>query len=517
MVGTTKRRAKHSRFGTKAELLAAGDAVAALTYERASQDKKEQGKSVGDQRNLNLAEIERRSWRHAGSFQDNDRSGSRYATKVREEFPLLMDAIRAGKGDVLVLWEISRGQRDLAVYVQIRDLCVQTGMHFWMVGGVLYDLRDKNDRMMLGFQAVQAEWMADSIRDNTIRGIEGAAKAGLPHGKITYGYRRVYHPRTRAFERQELDTEVREATAEDGTVTRYTRVEIVREIFEKVTGGIPLIVIERQLNDRGIPSSRGSVWRRGIIRQIAMNPAYIAKRVLRGEIVGDGVWPALVDEETYWASVRLLRDPARLTTKPGKAIYLLSYIARCGVCGDRLQGSRTTPWRGIQKVYTCASRRCVTATMEAFDELAERVVVAWLSLPDVYERLSSGHDDEAVIHANAEAERLKGELEEYRKMAETGDLSAADWLRFAGGLESQIAAHEKIGAEAGIPPILRGRIGPEAIAAWAALKDDVAVKRDIIRLIADVKLLEPVNGATSFGPERVEWRWRFGKEPVAAA
>jgi DNA-directed RNA polymerase specialized sigma24 family protein len=34
-----------------------------------------------------------------------------------------------------------------------------------LFGGVLFDLRDRNGRMMLGFQAMQAEWMADSIRD----------------------------------------------------------------------------------------------------------------------------------------------------------------------------------------------------------------------------------------------------------------------------------------------------------------------------------------------------------------
>jgi DNA invertase Pin-like site-specific DNA recombinase len=512
MVRQTVRSGKRNRLGTKAEVLAGGNAVAALTYERASQDAKGQGKSVGDQRKLNLAEVARYGWRAAGSYKDNDRSASRHAHKEREEFPLLMDAIRAGKGDVLVVWEISRSQRDLAIYVQIRDLCVQVGMYFWMVGGVLYDLRDKNDRMMLGFQAVQAEWMADSIRDNTLRGIEGAAEAGRPHGKITYGYRRIYHPRTRAFERQEPDTETREATAEDGTVTKYTRVEVVREIFDKVASGIPLIVIERQLNDRGIPSPRGSVWRRGIIRKMAMNPAYIAKRVLRGEIVSDAVWPALVDEETYWACVRLLEDPSRLTTKPARAVYLLSYIARCGVCGDHLQGNRTTPWRGIQKVYTCAARRCVTVMMDALDELTERTVVAWLSRPDVFESLSGGQDDEAVIHARAEAQRLRAELEDYRKAASTGDIKAMDWIRISRGLESQIEAQEKIASEASVPPVLRGRIGPEAVKTWAALDDDVAVKRDIIRTIADIIVNASPSGTLAFGPDLVTWRWKLGPQ-----
>jgi DNA invertase Pin-like site-specific DNA recombinase len=236
MVRRTARTRNTVRFDSKAALLAGGADVRAGRYQRASQDKKEQGKSVGDQGKLNVAEINRNGWTDAGSFTDNDLSASRHAKKERPDFERLMDAIRAGKFDVLVVWEISRNQRDLAVYVEIRDLCTEVGLYFWLVGGVLYDLRDKNDRMMLGFQAVQAEWLADSIRDNVLRGIVGAAEAGRPHGKVTYGYRRIYNSRTRAFERQEADTEIRTATAPDGTVCEYSHAGVVREIFDKVTG-----------------------------------------------------------------------------------------------------------------------------------------------------------------------------------------------------------------------------------------------------------------------------------------
>jgi hypothetical protein len=53
----------------------------------------------------------------------------------------------------------------------------------------------------------------------------------------------------------------------------------------------------------------------------------IGRRVLRGEVVGDGQWPPLVTEDTFWACARLLGDPSRTTTRPGRAVYLLSYIA----------------------------------------------------------------------------------------------------------------------------------------------------------------------------------------------
>jgi hypothetical protein len=84
------------------------------------------------------------------------------------------------------------------------------------------------------------------------------------------------------------------------------------------------------------------------------------------------------------------------------------------------------------------------------------------------------------------------------------------YARISRGLEAQIAEQEKISAEAAIPPILWGRIGPEAIGARAALSDQMAVKRDIIRTVAQIKLLPPVNGDMTFGPHRLNWSWRFG-------
>lgn len=51
------------------------------------------------------------------------------------------------------------------------------------------------------------------------------------------------------------------------------------------------------------------MWRRGIVRKIALNPVYIGKRVLRGESVGGGQWKPLVSEETYWAVRNMLENP----------------------------------------------------------------------------------------------------------------------------------------------------------------------------------------------------------------
>ncbi len=522
MVRQSVRKRNTVRFDGKAALLAGGLEVRALRYQRASQDKKEQGKSVGDQGVLNIKEIGSRGWKDAQSFTDNNRSASRHAVKEREEFVKLIEAIESGQGDVLVIWEVSRNQRDLAVYVQIRDTCIRVGLNFWLVGGVLYDLRDKNDRMMLGFQAVQAEWLADSIRDNVLRGIVGAAEAGRPHGKVTYGYRRLYDSRTRAFLGQEADDEQRVAAAENGTPVEYSRAGVVREIFDKIGSGKPLITIENELNARGIPSPEGKAWRRGVIRKMALNPAYIGKRVLRGEIVGDGVWAGLVTDEAYWAVVRLLSDPERTTTRPGRAVHLLSYIVRCAVCGGETskQTAKKGAWTG--DLYSCLKRRCAAVPMDVLDEYVQRVVVAWLSREDIHEVLAAQTATDAdLTHARAEAARLRADLEEWRTLAEAGEVTPISFARAEKGLLEAIAGHEKRAAQAGIPPVLRGRIGAEAVAAWAALGDEVAVKRDIIRLVADIQLRPAGKGVREpFTRHRLDWRWKYGPqngETTAAA
>jgi len=63
------------------------------------------------------------------------------------------------------------------------------------------------------------------------------------------------------------------------------------------------------------------------------------------------------------------------------------------------------------------------------------------------------------------------------------------------------------------PPAVRGRLGPQAVQAWAELDDELAVKRDIIRTVAEIKLLWAGKGSrVPFGRHRLEWHWKFGPD-----
>jgi site-specific DNA recombinase len=59
------------------------------------------------------------------------------------------------------------------------------------------------------------------------------------------------------------------------------------------------------------------------------------------------------------------------------------------------------------------------------DEYTQRTIVAWLSRRDVFEALTAADGDDAdVAAARSEAQRLRAELEQWRKLAETGEVTA---------------------------------------------------------------------------------------------
>jgi DNA invertase Pin-like site-specific DNA recombinase len=483
-------------------------------YCRASEDSTGREKSVTDQETDGHRWAEARGCEVTATFTDNDRSASRFATKARPEFDRLVKEIDAGQIDIVWFWELSRSQRRLDVFAQLRDLCRARGV-LWVVAGRVYDLTNYGDLMALGFQAVNGEVESELISERVRRGQASSAAAGKPHGKLTYGYRRVYDERGR-YVRQESDEVLREAVGKDGNSFRYSTAAVIREIFTRVANGDPLITIERSLNGRGIPSPREGEggWRRGAIRKMVMSPTYIGRRVHQGEVleISAETWPALVSEEVFYAAQNVLNDPARTTTKPARASHLLSYLVRCAVCGKFFQ--YTPPGnRRRQATYACIDR-CAGINAADLDAYVSWIIVKYLSRQDVYDFLmASASDDARVAAARAECERLRAELEDWRRLAEQGEVTAISFARTEKGLLTRIAEEEAKTTGSSLPPVLRGRIGEAAAEGWE--RADLAVKREIIRLVADIRVSPAGKGRRNVPiRQRIagNWRWLIGPD-----
>jgi DNA invertase Pin-like site-specific DNA recombinase len=495
-------------------------------YCRVSLDKDDTGKSTTDQ-----VEIGREWAARVGAVVVDEyvelgsRSASRFATKDREQFTRLLADIEAGdKLDAIWFWEQSRSSRRLGVFAELRDSCRRMGV-LWVERDRVIDPSDKDDMMMAGFKAIFSEQESEMTSQRVERGKRSSAHAGRRAGQVPYGYRAVY-------DRDGRSTDEPDMYDGDGVPVGDSPAAVVREIYARIIGGNSITSIRHDLNDRGIRTKRGYPWSNSTVRGIATNPAYIGKRLYQ---VGDGVhqtervkmildgvkaeWPPLVDPEAFWAVHRILDDPARATTRSGPrtGIYLLSSVARCAECGGKLAVKKTPANHQrtrFTKSYSCRDRVCVGIGLEMLDDYVEEMMVTWLAGPDAAAGWARTTDSGAAALARGDLERLRAELDDLYQNVRAGRVSAMIATATEAGYLERIREAEQQVQAATLPPVLHGRIGPEAATTWLAL--DVEVKRQIIRVTADIRVRSVGRGGHSAGPvparDRVTWRWLLGTD-----
>lgn len=461
-------------------------------YSRASDDPEDTGTSVDSQSGFGLRLGERHGCQ-VTEYSDNNRSASWYAKKGRPDFERMLRDIEAGRLDYAWFWTVNRSQRDLGVFVHLRDLCRRKGVGI-IIKSRVFNLSDPSDLRMLGTDAVNGEVQSIEISENTRAGIALAASRGKPHGPLTYGYRRIYDERGKYIEQ----------------LPKEPQASVAAEIITFVANGKPLSWIKRDLERRRILTPTGkSKWRTATIRSIAMNKAYIGIRVHRS---ADGTvtetpdaWPAIVKPEVFYKARNILTQPERVTVKPGRGVHLLSWVVHCK-CGEPLvtkdSGGPKRKGRVNRRRYACAES-CSSIIADELDKFVMTVIDVYLARPDVQAYLAAAQADDAVsTAARAEAARLRGEIESYKKLAESGQLDAADYLRFTTGLKTKVAEEEARAEEAAIPPVLRGEVD------WT----DIPVARQFVAAVADIRL-KPVGKGKRVGMrDRLIWRWLIGPE-----
>jgi site-specific DNA recombinase len=449
-------------------------------YGRQSRNK---AKSIAEQITAGIGVVAENGWQLANTYQDGS-SASRYARQGRDDWQRVLDDIAAGRLTVLILWEASRGDRTLTTWSGLLDLCREHGVQIYVISDErLYDPRKPRDWKTLATAGVDSAGESDLISVRVRRGHAGAAAAGRPsHGRTPFGYVRRYDTHTGELVGQEVDPET---------------APIVREIFARIAKGEAVSAIAHDFNDRGVRTVGAVKWYRTRVRDIATNPAYLGRRVYNSEIT-DGMWPALVDADDWRTAQRILSDPARVTTRPGRAVHLLSYLGTCGPCGAAL-----TAVRGR---YRCLERGCVTIIQRETDDLVERMVFARARQADVYERLrQAGADtDKAASAAQDEVDALAARLEEWRLSGARGETSPASLAVIEADLSAQIRTAQRRVAVAQIPPELRLILEPgvDVRVRWDAAP--MAARRRIVAYMATITVGPGVPGSPTFD------FWRLG-------
>lgn len=484
----------------------------AAVYNRVSDDRKGRSKSPQEQNEENLAAVADEGWIVAAAYTEPDSaSASRFARKAREEWERLTADLAARKLDVVVVWETSRSSRRMAPFVDLLDVCRDSDVLIHVTSAErTYDPRKWGDRKALLNDGIDAEGESEKTSQRVARAARARAAEGKPHGRLLYGYRREYEYEAgkRTLLRQ---------------IPREDEAAVVREVFSRYRAGESLYQICQDFTERGIPVaySRDPAKRRILgppqwdvirLRQMITHRGYIAKRTAGGEIVADATWPALVDEETFWACQRRADEQRRRRWKGDvHDKWLLSGVARCGVCGAHL---RCVPNHSARLIYQCKSRGgdatkgryCVSIVAAVFEAYVTEVVLERLSRPDARDLFTADRSAEAAAAA-AVLLAKKQELEELHQLAETGKVTIAALVRHEPRLVAEIDALEEQ-ARAHVAPVVRDVAGPDAEARWEELS--LPQRKELLLNIADIRLLK-----TQAKSDRIDARGTIRAEQAA--
>lgn len=463
--------------------------------------------SVNEQDGENAEHAERLGWTMTETYRDNSISASRYSRKERGDWERLLGDIAADQLDVLILWESSRGSRKVYEWAMLIELCEEHRVKIYVTShGHLYDPAVPRDRRSMMEDAVDSEYESGKTSMRVKRSAAANAAAGKPHGKIPFGYERLYDERTKRLVEQREHPE---------------QAPVVEKIFADLAAGKTLKAIACELNAGTVSTKTGVPWGWSQVREIALNLTYVAKRTHHGAIT-EGNWPRLIDDATFYTVRRILTDPARKTTKPGKVRHLVSMYARCAECGGPMtvtlrqgggrklaSGERTSRPKG--ETYFCRAKSCLYINKESLETYIVELVLA--RLVESWDALTAAGDteDAAILAARDEVARIDAELEDLYAGVKAKRVSTRALGTIEPDLIAQLEAARKRVEIASTPPALRPLlVGPksELRQRWEAAP--VPARREVVKALMRTLVVHrnPVPGHRVPAHQRVAYAWR---------
>lgn len=270
--------------------------------------------------------------------------------------PALMDAIASIEADVkyFIIKDPDRLSRDSFNMLYLTKEIEDTGVTLLYTN---YDRQTTPDgNLMYNIRGAIAEFEKEMIKRRTMAGkMKKAQQHLLTHWPGIYGYH---------YDKPTQTVTVNEEQA-----------NIIKFMFEwgKEHG---VFTIVNKLNDMGVISPRGSIWRNSTVRRILHNETYKTgivyirrystegthlnkykeeNKKIKRKIRPEDEWidirvPIIIDASTFDTVQRRIENANRIRTASNtQTKYLLSGMIRCGQCGHS--------WHGHGgKYYVCTSK-----------------------------------------------------------------------------------------------------------------------------------------------------------------
>ncbi len=462
-------------------------------YTRISRDREGAGLGV-DRQEADCRELAARNgWTVARVYRDNDLSA--YSGKPRPEYREMLADIAAGRVGVVVAWHTDRLHRSPAELEEYIATCEPRGVPTHTVKAGPLDMATPSGRMVARQLGAVARYEVEHMIER-----QQSAKAQAAASGKWRGGRRPY------------------GWESDGITVRPAEAKVVQQLAEQFLAGRSLRSLAADLNARGHTTSTGAPWDMVGVRRVLLRPRNAGLMEHRGQVL-EGVttvWQPILEPDTWRAIVDVASDPGRRVSPGPARRWLLSGIARCGVCGEPCSATQVGSHKEAPRLdpsYVCKAARHVTRNAAACDTLVSGAVLERLNQPDALELMVPKTDvDTTLLHTQLTAarERLDGLAASYAD----GAIDARQLSKGSERLRERVTALTSAIADASRGSVLAGVVdAPDVGKAWAAL--DLDRRRAIVEVLVNVRVLPSPKGRSAgwaggsyFRPETVEITWR---------
>lgn len=254
----------------------------------------------------------------------------------RPEFQKMMRHAEKKQFQVIISYKSNRIARNMLHALMYEDKLSKFGIR------VVYVKEEFGDnaagrfalRTMMNVNQFYSENMAEDIK----RGLhDNAMNCMVTNGGLPLGYKK----------------------GEDGKYALdEDNAEVVREIFSRVACGDTFADIARDLNERGIKTSRGNEWGKHSFHRLITNERYTGVYIYRDVRIEGGV-PQIIGKELFYSvqeKLKTKKNPQGRHRVNGD--YLLTGKLYCGKCKAHMVGMSGTGKLGkLHYYYSCQNRR----------------------------------------------------------------------------------------------------------------------------------------------------------------
>lgn len=461
--------------------------MATVIYVRQSLDRDGKGAAVERQLTECRTLAKRHKLKVATEYVDNDVSASK---GTRPAFTQLLAAIKRGEVSTILVWHTDRLYRRVRDLVDIVEMAEKHALKILTVKAGDLDLATPAGRMLAGMLGHAARYEVEQKGARQVAANIQRAKAG--HWQFSnrpYGYERI-----------------------DGKVQIVEHeATIIREAFDRYLAGETYYAIMDDLNKRGVPTITGKSWTITQLRERLKNPAYAGIRTYKGEVVADGDWEPIVSREMW---ERFNTSNTRRKTRhdwSNKTKYLMSGLALCGVCGNRMMARpeyrRKDGVRVTRMTYQCTTGWCVARDLNAVDEVVQAVVIARLAQPDALKLLTPKTDIGPLV---SQSHELRERRDDLAALLADGTLTASAVREQSGKLQKQLEALQEQISHAEGGSQVTALVMAESVEDHWHNRLTFAQRRAIITALMTVTINKQAN-TRRFDPEDIVIEWKGGE------